>query len=156
MEPIEIPREVAEQEGVPDDLDSGVVGPYRFPNPRRRRLAAVIYVIGAALAVWGAVALVPGYWIMAAGLFALAAYHWFSAWDLVVQQEQALDEAARAVDFSVGHVSAAVGFEGWRSRPVWNVIVYSATEPPDRRALVRLDARTADRLDDVYEEPLPT
>ncbi len=156
MEPIEIPRELADQEGVPDDLDSGVVGPYRFPSPRRRRLAAVIYLIGAALAAWAAVALVSGYWMMAAGLLVLALYHWISAWELVVEQEQALDEAARVVDFSVGHVSAAVGFEGWRSRPVWNVIVYSAAEPPDRRALVRFDAQTARRLDDVYEEALPT
>jgi hypothetical protein len=154
MEPIEIPQEVADAEGVPDDLDSSVVGPYRFPNPRRRRLAAWIYLAGAGVAAWAGISLATGYWAVAAGLIALAVYHFVTAWDLAIEQEQALDEAARSVDFSVGHVSAAVAFEGWLAKPVWNVIVYSATEPPDRRALVRLDARTGDHLDEVYEEPL--
>ena len=154
MEPIEIPQDVADAEGVPDDLDSSIVGPYRFPNPRRRRLAGAIYLVGAVLAAWAAVALHGGFWAIAAGLVALAAMHFAAAWNLAVEQEEALDRAARSVDFSIGHVSAAVGFEGLRSKPVWNVIVYSATEPPDQRALVRLDARTGDRLDEVYVEAL--
>lgn len=155
MEPIEIPREIADAEGVPADLDSSVVGPYQFPNPRRRRLAAYIYLIGAALpasaAFLGADA---GFWFVGAGLVMLAAYHWLAAWDLTIDQEHALDRATQAVDFSIGHVSAAVGFEGWRSKPVWNVIVYSATEPPDRRALVRFDAQSGHQLDAVYVEAL--
>ena len=154
MEPIEIPQEVADAQGVPHDLDSSVVGPYRFPNPRRRRLAAWIYFTGAVVAAVAATALATGYWALVAGLAVLGGYHFVTAWDLAVQQEQALSEAARSVDFSVGHVSAAVAFEGWLAKPVWNVIVYSATEPPDRRALVRLDGRDGTHLDEVYEEPL--
>ena len=36
---IHIPREVAEAEGLPEELDANIVGPYRFPDPRRRRIA---------------------------------------------------------------------------------------------------------------------
>ena len=48
-EGIHIPREVADAEGVPEDLDANVVGPYRFPDPRRRRLASWLYLAGAAV-----------------------------------------------------------------------------------------------------------
>ncbi len=154
MEPIEIPQHIADAEGVPEDLDSSIVGPYRFPNPRRRRLAAYLYLAGAALSGWAGAAIAPGYWAVSAGFVLLALYHWMSAWELVIHQEQALDRAARAIDFPVGHVSAAVGFEGWRSKPVWNVIVYGADEPPAQRALVRLDGQTGELIDDPYVEPL--
>lgn len=154
MEPIEISQEIADAEGVPEDLDSSIVGPYRFPNPRRRRLAAYLYLAGAALAGWAAAAVTPGYWAICAGFMLLAAYHWISAWDLAIRQEDALGRATRAIDFPVGHVSAAVGFEGWRSKPVWNVIVYAADEPPSQRALVRLDGRSGDLVDDPYVEAI--
>lgn len=158
MEPIEIPRDVAEAEGVPDDLDSSIVGPYQFPNPRRRRLAGIIYLVGALLGAVGVVAgLVPGgVWLVVGALLLMAIYNVATAWNMTMNQEDALDTAAGRVDFAVGHASAAVGFVGWRSRPVWNVILYSATEPPDRRALVRLDGLDGSDHDEVFVEQLTT
>jgi hypothetical protein len=41
---------------------------------------------------------------------------------------------------AVGHASAAVGFDGWRARPIWNVLVFSADDPPTERGLIRVDA----------------
>ena len=52
-----------------------------------------------------------------------------------------------------GHAAAGVGFTGWRARPVWNVMVYSADEPPARRASVQVDGVTGEVLT-VTEEPL--
>lgn len=155
MDGIRISKEVADAEGVPEDLDSGVRGPYRFPSPSRRRTAALIYVVAAVLAVLGALAgLAPGLWVIAVGFLVLAYLHDRAAWPLIVDQEQALGSAATLIPFPVGHASAALGFRGRRSRPVWNVILYSATDPPDRRALVRLDAVTGDQIDATYVEEL--
>ena len=155
MDGIRIPEEVARAEGVPDDLDSGVLGPYRFPSPARRRTAGLVYVVGAVLAVLGALAgLATGLWVIAAGFLVLAFLHDRAAWPLVIRQEEALGTAAALVPFAVGHASAALGFVGLQSRPVWNVILYSAEEPPDRRALVRLDAVTGIQLDEPYVEAL--
>ena len=155
MDGIRIPKEVADAEGVPEDLDSAVPGPYRFPSPTRRRAAALIYVLGAILAALGALAgLAPGLWAVSAGFVVLAYLHDQAAWPLAVVQEQALESAATRVPFPVGHASAALGFSGLRSRPVWNVILYSAAEPPDRRALVRFDATTGMQIDDTYIEDL--
>lgn len=138
---IEIPEEVARAENVPDDLDSSLVGPYTFPSLTRRRTAAVIAFVGAALAVAGAAAGLPaGLYVMAGILALVGAWHLLAAWPLAVDDHEALDAATRAVEFPVGHASAAVGFDGWRARPVWNVLVFSADEPPSRRGLVRVDA----------------
>ena len=155
MDGIRIPEEVAEAEGVPEDLDSAVLGPYRFPSPVRRRTAALVYVAAAILSALGALAgLASGLWVISAALLVVAFLHDRSAWPLVIEQEEALTTAAALVPFAVGHASAALGFVGLRSRPVWNVILYSAEEPPDRRALVRLHATTGATLDSPYVEEI--
>ena len=155
MDGIRIPEEIAKAEGVPEDLDSGVLGPYRFPSPQRRRTAALVYVAAAILSALGALAgLAPGLWAISAGFLVVAFLHDRAAWPLVMEQEEALTTAAALVPFAVGHASAALGFVGLRSRPAWAVILYSAEEPPDRRALVRLDATTGARLDSPYVEEI--
>ena len=138
---IEIPEEVARSERVPEDLDSAQGDPYTIPSTRRRRTAALVYAAGA-VAVGIAVALgSPAGLLILAGLLALlAAWHLVSAWPIEVLDPAALDTANREVPFAVGHASAAVGFDGWRARPVWNVLVFSADDPPSQRGLVRVDA----------------
>ena len=84
----------------------------------------------------------------------MAWLHHRAAWNLVLDQETALETAASEIDFTVGHASAAVAFVGHRSRPMWNVILYSAVEPPDQRALVRIDATTGSVIDGAYTETL--
>jgi len=151
---IHIPREVADAEGVPDELDAGIVGPYRFPDPRRRRIAGWIYLV-AAVAV-GVLALGnPVIWVGAGVLVVLAAWHLIASWPLTIEQEEALSRAATAVSFPVGHASAAVTFVGLRSRPRWHVVLYDSDDPPSRRALVEFDAVTGAPVGDVYEEAVP-
>ena len=151
----EIPPEVAEAAGVPDDLDSNVGGPYTVPNTTRRRRAGIVYFVGAAVAGALAATLLPdGYWWVAGGLAAIGLYHVVTAWDLTVSDEVALDLANRSVDFPVGHASAAIGFDGLRARPVWNVLVFSADDPPSQRGLVRVDAVSGDVVE-VYTEAVP-
>ena len=45
-----------------------------------------------------------------------------------------------AVGFAVGHASAQQVWRGFRSRPTWRVLVYSAENPPRQRGLVLVDA----------------
>jgi hypothetical protein len=151
---IHIPREVAEAEGVPQDLDAGVVGPYQFPDPRRRRLAAWIY-FGLAIVLIGLAFSHPVAWAGAAIVTALGGWHLLAAWPLTLDPEEALDRAAAVLDYPVGHASAAVTFVGWRSRPRWHVVMYSADEPPSRRALVQFDGVTGERVGELYVEEIP-
>lgn len=139
---MDIPDDVARSAGVPEDLDSSLLGPYTVPSPTRRRRAALVYLVGAALLA----AAIPGLdlpvrsWVMVGLLVLVGVYHLAGAWEMRVADQQALDTANRAAGFPVGHASAAVGFDGWRSRPIWNVLVFSAEDPPARRGLVRVDA----------------
>jgi hypothetical protein len=89
------------------------------------------------------------------GFLVLAVWQFVSAWPLNVDESEGLAIAGRAVDFPVGHASAAVTFKGIRSRPRWAVIVYSGTEPPDRRGLVVVDAVDGAIAEDVYIETIP-
>ena len=151
---IHIPADVAEAEGVPDELDSSIVGPYRFPDPRRRRLSGWIY-LGVAVLLAGLAVNQPLMWLGVGLLVVLACWHLAASWPLEVDQENALAKAATHVDFPVGHASAAVTFVGWRSRPHWQVILYSADEPPSQRGLVQFDAVSGDLSQAVYVEDVP-
>ncbi|MBT8215098.1 MAG: PepSY domain-containing protein [Acidimicrobiia bacterium] len=152
---IEVSRDVADREAMPDDLDANVLGPYSVPDVARRRTAGLVYVVGAVIVAGSILLGLPsGMWVVVAGLLVIAAYHVISGWHLRVRQGEALTIANRSTEFPAGHASATLNFEGWRARPVWNVLVFSADEPPSRRALVRVDARTGDVVGS-YEEAVP-
>jgi len=147
-EGIHIERGLADSIAVDEDLDSNVEGEYAFPDVRRRRLSGYVLAVFAALAV----AVIDGGWRPAAGLAGLAAWQFLSAWPLAVDEREAFLTACAEVGFPVGHASAAVRFKGWRSRPRWSVVLYSAAEPADRRALVVVDAVSGDVVEAPYVE----
>ena len=150
---IEVPEEVAAAEGLPDDLDASLLGPYTVPSLTRRRRAGAYYLGGAVLLALGITSGLPaGMWIMVGVLIAIGLYHFVSAFDLAVADTEALRIANQATDFPVGHASAAVGFEGWRAHPVWNILVFSAEDPPARRGLVRVDGVSGAVRDVLVEE----
>jgi hypothetical protein len=154
---IEIPEDVAEAAAIPEDLNANVVGPYSVPDTARRRRAAIVYFVGAAgvgaLVVAGLPTLM--WWTAVLPLGLIGIYHVIAGWHLEVREERALEAANREVHFPVGHASAALGFTGWRARPVWNVLVFSADDPPSERALVRIDAINASAIESYSEEVPP-
>jgi hypothetical protein len=127
---------------LPADLDvAAYVGPYQFPDIRRRRIAATMYVVvGAACAAGYAVSANGGLLASAVMLGLIAVYHFLTAWPLRVDQTESLAVASRTVGFPVGHASAQLAWRGLRSRPAWRILLYSADEPPSVRGLVELDA----------------
>jgi hypothetical protein len=85
-------------------------------------------------------------------LLVLALWHAAAAWKLNVDQTDALIAATRHVGFPVGHASAQLGWRGLRSRPTWNVLVYSNDEPPSTRGLVRVDGVNGNVVEHFVEE----
>jgi hypothetical protein len=138
----------AHRDELPAELDAaGFVGPYLFPDNRRRRISAVIYAVAGAgcVALWltrdtGGVFVNRG--LLAAGVVMLlvAAYHLRAGYPLAVRDLDALTAASRAVGFPVGHASAQLAWRGLRSRPTWRILLYSAEDPPAKRGLVLVDA----------------
>jgi hypothetical protein len=147
---IHIEKDVADSLAIEEELDSNLVGPYRFPSPTRRRVAGWVFIVSAVVTM----VLIDGGWLPAVGLVALAAWNFASAWPLAVDEDTALSIAGAAIGFPVGHASAAVTFQGLRSRPRWSVVLYSAEEPPDQRALVVVDAVSGDVAEEPYVEAI--
>lgn len=132
---------------LPEDLDSaGFVGAYRFPDNSRRRWPGVLYLLIAAtcVAVYFAAtdaAIVNGGWLVAAAvLAAVGVFSITSGWRMHVDEKDALAKAQEALGFGVGHASVQQVWRGFRSRPTWRVLCYSAEDPPRRRGLVLVDA----------------
>ncbi len=148
---IHIERDLADSLVIEEELDANVVGSYRFPPPARRRISGWVYLVGAV----SASVLIDDGWLPAIGFVALAAWQFASVWPLNVDEHKALEIAGAAVTFPIGHASAAVTFRGLRSRPRWSVVLYSATEPPDQRGLVVVDAVSGEVAEDPYVEAVP-
>jgi hypothetical protein len=155
---IYVPEEVAEAAAVPEDLDSDVDDlEYTVPDTNRRRRAGVVYLVGAiGVGILIAFGLLPQpmWWTAVAVLVAVGAFHFIAGWTLAVDDGEALEAANREVPFAVGHASASLGFAGWRARPVWNVLVFSADEPPSQRGLVLVDGVDA-RVRDSFVDEIP-
>jgi hypothetical protein len=156
LPPIEIPADVADAAGMPEDLDANVVGPYSVPDTARRRRAGLVYVVAAVLVALGVAAGLPqAMWITVAGFVAIAIYHMLAGSRLEVREQRALDVANRATEFPIGHASAALGFDGFLARPVWNVLVFSADDPPSMRGLVRVSGYDGGIVEQYTEEIPP-
>lgn len=126
---------------LPEELDITLARPYKVPDNRKRRTAAICYVAVALACGAGAATSGNGGLLAAAVLFALVAvHHLAAAWPLELDETGALAASAAAAGFPVGHASAQLAWRGLRSRPVWRVLLYSADEPPSKRGLVELDA----------------
>lgn len=149
-------RAAGNADSLPADLDvTQYVGVYQFPDIRRRRIAGSMLVAAALACAWAWQASDNGGLLAATVLFAvLGAYHFAAAWPLAISQTDALAVASATVGFPVGHSSARVMFRGVRSKPVWQVLLYSADEPPTVRGLVELDA-VSGRVLGEYTEANP-
>jgi hypothetical protein len=142
----ETPPADEHRDSLPEDLDaSGFVGPYTFPDNKRRRIPGLIYLVtGIALvalfvASGDGVLVNTGLLAGGLGLVAIGLYHLVAGYPLRVDQTDALAAAGREVGFAVGHASAQLGWRGVRSRPTWRILLYSAEDPPAQRGLVLID-----------------
>ena len=147
-EGIHIDRDLADEVAIEHELDANVVRTFLFPSPERRRLAGWVFLVAGLISLLT----IDSGWIVAIGFVLLAGWQFLSAWPLRVNENEAMTIAGAAVDFPVGHASAAVRFKGWRSRPRWAVVLYAATEPPDQRALVVVDGVDGDVVEAPYVE----
>jgi hypothetical protein len=140
-------------DALPEDLDvTALVGPYIFPDIRRRRIAAYCYAVIGLGTLWAGIAADNrGLLFGAVFLLLVAVYHYVAGWHLEIDQTEALAVASRTVGFPVGHASAQLAWRGLLSRPAWRILVYSADEPPSIRGLVELDAVDGRVLGDYTE-----
>jgi hypothetical protein len=131
---------------LPEDLDASAAVNVTFPNNNRRRIPAVLYILigSASIAAYamrhGETPLVDvGLAWAGAILIAFGIYGLFAGRRLRIDESEALVAANAWAPFAVGHASAQMSWRGLASRPVWRLLLYSADEPPGRRAFVIVD-----------------
>lgn len=152
------PGQIRDQ--LPEDLDAvGYVGPYVFPNNNRRRIPAYLYLGVAAILVvvwfqWHDSSTLVNNGLLGGAvlLVAVAAFHLLSGWNLDVNERDALVAATGSVGFPVGHAAAQMGWRGYRSRPTWRILLYSAEDPPVKRGLVFVDGVDGSIIDQLIED----
>ena len=146
---------------LPADLNTEeFVGVYQFPDNKRRRTPALLYLlVGAAMvACWLAtrganpVLVNRGFGLGGLFLVVLGAYGFLAGTPLIVYEADALAAASRHVGFPIGHASAQLGWQGVVSRPTWRILLYSAENPPKRRGLVLVDGVDASIVGDMVED----
>ncbi len=132
---------------LPEDLQPHLVDPedYVFPNNNRRRVPGYLY-LAVAVGLCVLVLLAGDSPFVNRGLLGAAAllgafglYSIVTGWNLDVDERDALVAAVAEVGFPVGHASAQMGWRGLLSRPTWRLLLYSADEPPSKRAFVLVD-----------------
>ena len=141
--------EEPESEGqLPQELDvTAYRGPYLFPNTKQRRVAGYLYLLVALISLAsGLPSHNRGLLLAAAALILIAIYNFITAWNVRVNQYEALFAASRTVGFPIGHASAQLAWRGLRSKPTWRILLYSADDPPTIRGLVEVDATTNEVL----------
>ena len=138
--------------GAPESGSGGeppeYVGPYQFPDIKRRRIPGAMY-LGTGLVMVVAyfatrsgdpINVSKGFGLGGAVLIAIGGYHIVAGWPLAINQTEALGAASRQIGFPVGHASAQLGWRGFLSRPTWRILLYSAENPPAKRGLILIDA----------------
>lgn len=155
-------KNAAELEGadeIPEDLQpSASATEYDFPDSRRRAFGAALVGLAGIAVMLGAMAAggpyaTTGAFIGGIACLVVSAYIFACSWKLHVSEDEAILTAARSVSFPVGPASVSIGFRGWRSRPEWRILLYSAELPrPRRRGLVVVDAVDKTVLAVVDEE----
>lgn len=117
------------------------LSPNRNLDTADRRIAAVVYLIAAALGV--VLVIVTGIdlmWLTAVlPLLFIAAYHLLTGRRLQVRDRDAISIASAAAGFDVGHASATLGFVGFTARPVWEVLAFESGATPRHQALLTVD-----------------
>ena len=147
---------MADDRSIDQDLSTGL-HPNRTLDTADRRIAAVVYLVAAAVAAGIVLATdISLMWLTAVlPLVGIALYHIVTGRRLNVRDNEAIAIASAEAPFAVGHASATLGFVGLGARPVWEVLVFEAGDSPKHQGLVTVDARSGDVID-TFSEPVET
>ena len=131
---------------LPDDLDiTRAKAAYLLPSMTRRRWYAIFtwFVAAVSLLLWftrgNGVFVNRASFVLGISLLILGMAFWFTGWPLNIRETDAVTRASKNTPFAIGHIAAQLGWQGFRSRPTWRVLLYSSENLPRERAVVLID-----------------
>lgn len=153
---ININQEDADQEYLPDDLNSLAVGSYVVPNPSKRKIYPVLsLLVGLLFFVVSFfidfINFLPVYVIIAFITFFLT----ITNNKFKINQSEVIESISTLIPHSIGYYSIALTFNfSIKSilTPVWTVIVYSHESPPNKKTIVEVNAFSGIVVTEPYTE----
>ena len=155
---IEIDKDIAEENLLPDDLNSLAVGSYVVPDPRKRKQYPYV-VLGVVLLsfitslIIDFVSFVPV--IIILSIIALLLFLVNNKFK--IQQQEVIERITNNIDHSIGYYSIALTFQFTFKNiltPVWTVIVYSHENPPLNKTIIEINAFSGQVITEPYTENL--
>tara|TARA_B100000965_G_scaffold12029_1_gene9163 strand:- start:1392 stop:1895 length:504 start_codon:yes stop_codon:yes gene_type:complete len=146
-------------DSLPDDLQPTYgADEYQIPNNDKRKLAGYLYLLTGFISILLFVFFVDsalinrGFLISGIGICMFGAYNLSAATKCEIDENDALQIAEKELGFDIGPCSAQLMWRGLRSRPIWRILGYSSEPIPKQRAVLLIDANTAEILETVVEE----
>ena len=155
---IEIDKDIAEENLLPDDLNSLAVGSYVVPDPRKRKQYPYV-VLGVVLLsfitslIIDFVSFIPV--IIILSIIALLLFLVNNKFK--IQQQEVIERITNNIDHSIGYYSIALTFQFTFKNiltPVWTVIVYSHENPPLNKTIIEINAFNGKVITEPYTEKL--
>ena len=153
---INISQEDADQEYLPDDLNSLAVGSYVVPNPSKRKVYPVLSFIV------GLLFLVASYFLDFINFLPVFVVIAFVTFFLTIinnkfniNQSEVIESVSTLIPHSIGYYSIALTFNFSIKAiltPVWTVIVYSHENPPIKKTIVEINAFSGIVVTEPYTE----
>ena len=155
---IEIDKDIAEENLLPDDLNSLAVGSYVVPDPRKRKQYPYVVLVVVVLSyitslIIDFVSFVPV--IIILSFIALLLF--FVNNKFKIQQQEVIERITNNIDHSIGYYSIALTFQFTFKNiltPVWTVIVYSHENPPLNKTIIEINAFSGKVITEPYTENL--
>ena len=153
---ININQEDADQEYLPDDLNSLAVGSYVVPNPSKRKIYPVLsFIVGLLFLVASYfldfINFLPVFLVIAfITIFFTIINNKFK-----INQREVIESIAALIPHSIGYYSIALTFNFSIKAiltPVWTVIVYSHENPPIKKTIVEINAFSGIVVTEPYTE----
>ena len=155
---IEIDKDIAEENLLPDDLNSLAVGSYVVPDPRKRKQYPYV-VLGVVLLsfitslIIDFVSFIPV--IIILSIITLLLFLVNNKFK--IQQQEVIERITNNIDHSIGYYSIALTFQFTFKNiltPVWTVIVYSHENPPLNKTIIEINAFSGKVITEPYTEKL--
>ena len=153
---INISQEDADQEYLPDDLNSLAVGSYVVPNPSKRKVYPVLsFIVGLLFLVASYfldfINFLPVFLVIAfITIFFTIINNKFK-----INQSEVIESIAALIPHPIGYYSIALTFNFSIKAiltPVWTVIVYSHENPPIKKTIVEINAFSGIVVTEPYTE----
>ena len=156
---INIDLDAAEEQLVPEDLNSLAVGSYKIPKTSIRNRYKYIFL---SLALISMILNISFTWInfipASVILIIVSLFMYLLDNRINIKQKEVIEHVSEKVPHSIGYYSIALTFDFTFSfkllNPVWTVIIYDHNNPPKKRSIIEFNSYSKQFISEIFTENL--